>query len=816
MTPLGYLLQIGSAAGFMLTALAVVCVTVTIVLLLTERAAGAQGGRRAFWAALAAVVTGSGVWTTHFVAMIGYRPDLILGFDPATAAASALIATILVGGPLAAIGYVAAPLGRSLIGGLAGLGMAVLHFRGMEALDVCVANADAPASVAAFAVGTLAFVMAARIWTPGRPNLPTGALLVTGVCALHAMALSGITLARTQVFFAAQVNQAILMALLAVAAIVLCIVAFTAVTASRRLQEQWRTSAAALAEQHDVLTLALNNMTNGLALIDAAGRIVLHNSRLIDMFRPARTDGWAGTPLADFLRDAAQRAGLPEGPTVALLSDFAERIRSDAPRETEDHIGDSLILKTTCQPLPGGGALLTVLDVTQSHRAQTALTHMAYHDALTGLPNRRNFHECIERGLAEGTTRIAMMLDLDRFKKVNDTLGHPVGDLLLVDVGRRLRESCRPEDKVFRLGGDELAVLPEGNSDAAAMALGARIVAAIERPFQIGEHTISIGCSVGVARAPGRATNPDRLIQMADMALYRAKSLGRGRVERYEKGMVEYAAARRQTEIDMARAVKSGEFELEFQPIFSLPERRLSGFEALIRWDHPTRGRIAPGEFIALAEENGMIADIGAFVLDEACRAAARWPSDIHVAVNVSSAQLATGNLPHVVTNTLARHGVAADRLELELTETTMLHDDEAVASVLKALRARGLRIAMDDFGASLSSLGYLRSFAIDRIKIDRRFVGAAPDDVEARAVLRAVTGMARDLSIRTLGEGVETEDQLARLVALGCGAAQGFFLGGPMPLAEANRLIGLRMFETDREADAEPEGPIRPASKTA
>ena len=384
-----------------------------------------------------------------------------------------------------------------------------------------------------------------------------------------------------------------------------------------------------------------------------------------------------------------------------------------------------------------------------------------------------------------------LCLDLDRFKPVNDTLGHPVGDALLRAVAARLLACVREGDTAARLGGDEFAVLQAGaGQPEAAGALARRLVEALSAPYEVLGHQVVVGASVGVALAPGDGRDPDELLKRADMALYRAKADGRGTFRSFEPGMDARLQARRLLELDLRKALAAGELELHYQPLVDLRTGAVSALEALLRWRHPARGLVPPGEFVPLAEEIGLIVPVGGWVLRRACADAAGWPGGVRVAVNLSAAQFRGRELVAAVVGALAAAGLAPARLELEITETVLLRDGEATLATLRELRALGVRIAMDDFGTGYSSLGYLRSFPFDKIKIDRCFVRDLGASADCEAIVRAVTGLGGSLGIATTAEGVETEEQLERLRAEGCDEAQGFHLGRPMPAADVRALL--------------------------
>jgi diguanylate cyclase (GGDEF)-like protein len=427
-------------------------------------------------------------------------------------------------------------------------------------------------------------------------------------------------------------------------------------------------------------------------------------------------------------------------------------------------------------------------------RAEAQITHMARHDGLTGLPNRVLFHQEMERAL----TRVlrdepfaVLCLDLDRFKSVNDTLGHPVGDALLVEVAQRLTASIREGDMVARLGGDEFALLLHATHDPSdATSLAERIIAALSTPCHVAGHTILMGTSVGIAFAPGDGDDADMLLKAADMALYRAKNDGGGTFRLFEPEMDTRMQARRVLEIDLRHALPNNEFEVYYQPIVSLLDYSVTGFEALLRWHHPRQGLVSPADFIPIAEEIGAIAPIGAWVLRTACADAARWPAAIKVAVNLSPVQFKSKTLVADVALALTLSNLPAARLEIEITETVMLLDTAATLETLSQLRDLGVRIAMDDFGTGYSSLSYLRRFPFNKIKIDQCFIRDMSDGHESMAVLRAITGLGANLGMVTTAEGVETLEQLYRLRAEGCTEVQGYFFSKPKPVHEVANML--------------------------
>jgi diguanylate cyclase (GGDEF)-like protein len=433
-------------------------------------------------------------------------------------------------------------------------------------------------------------------------------------------------------------------------------------------------------------------------------------------------------------------------------------------------------------------------DVTAKHDAESQLAHMARHDALTDLPNRTMLRERMDAAMADarrGDSSAIFCLDLDRFKQVNDTLGHPIGDALLRAVTDRILSCIRKSDMAARIGGDEFAIVQSSvNQPSDAKTLARRIIAEVSRPYEIEGNRIVIGTSLGIAIAPQDGTDSDRLLRSADLALYRAKTDGRGTFRFFEPEMNIRMQARHELETDLRRAIVQQEFEVFYQPLIDIRTRQVCSFEALLRWRHPVRGLVAPDSFIPAAEELGLIGQIGEVVLARACAEATHWPADIKVAVNLSPAQFADRGIMGMVMGSLQRSGLPPDRLELEITETLLLQESEDVLATLHQLQAVGITISMDDFGTGYSSLSYLRKFPFRKVKIDKSFIRELGNDPGSAAIVHAVLDLCRTLGIKTTAEGVETEDHLAWLAAAGCVEAQGFLFSAARPAAEIPLLL--------------------------
>jgi diguanylate cyclase (GGDEF)-like protein/PAS domain S-box-containing protein len=439
------------------------------------------------------------------------------------------------------------------------------------------------------------------------------------------------------------------------------------------------------------------------------------------------------------------------------------------------------------------GIVVNYRDVTERKVLERQLIHEAFHDPLTGLANRALFIDRVDHALTrrDQPKRLAVLfMDVDDFKTINDSLGHAAGDLVLVAVAERLRGCLRPEDTVARLGGDEFGVLVENADGQLPHELAVRLLEALRNPFEISGKQVHIQASVGLAFGSDDIRTANELLRNADVAMYTAKSRGKGRVERFETSMHAAVLSRLELKADLERAISHDEFRLRYQPTFDLRDGRLSGFEALLRWRHPTRGEIFPNDFIGLAEETGLIVQIGRWVLEQACAQAHAWVEagrdDLIMSVNLSARQLREPEIVDWVQEALAKARLSPERLTLELTESSLMQDDEGR---LHAIRALGVTLALDDFGTGYSSLSYLSRFPIDVLKIDRSFTSELGGDVEDPALVRSVIQLAAAMNMRTVAEGIERPEQLARVTALGCDFAQGYLLGRPMDPIRATAL---------------------------
>lgn len=547
-----------------------------------------------------------------------------------------------------------------------------------------------------------------------------------------------------------------------------------------------------LSEQYRRFDAALNNMSHGLCMLDSKLRMIVCNRRYIEMHGLSPEIVKPGISMREIMEHSCDLGIHPNTTAAKIYADYVERLR-EGEHTLHRHLSDGRIIKLNHKRMEHGGWVVTYEDVTERHKAQARVAHMAQHDSLTDLPNRTLFREKMGEGLNQvaiaGGAMAVLCFDLDNFKTVNDRLGHAAGDRLLRWVAARLKENVGEHDTVARLGGDEFAVLQRGPQPLSAEQLARRLVEIIGHPPPLENQSIHVGVSVGIAIAPDHGLDADELMKCADLALYQAKAKGRGAYQLFEPEMEEEARSRHALEHDLRGALEANQFHLVFQPQVRLDTTELTGFEALLRWKHPSRGFVSPAEFIPIAEENGLIVPIGEWVLRTACATAALWP-DVTVAVNLSPVQFRSRGLVAMVTSALAEARLPPQRLELEVTETALLDDSEATIEILHQLRALGVRVSLDDFGVGYSSLSYLRKFPFDRIKIDRSFVGTLSESPESVAIVRTIASLGSVLGVETTAEGVETVEQLEFVRECGCTAVQGYYFGKPCPAAEVGLAI--------------------------
>ncbi|MDC7743810.1 putative bifunctional diguanylate cyclase/phosphodiesterase [Rhizobium binxianense] len=548
--------------------------------------------------------------------------------------------------------------------------------------------------------------------------------------------------------------------------------------------------------QQRLFEIILNNLPLGLSVFDADQRLTLSNIRFGQLFGLTQDDVVVGVTITDLIGKMRGMEGTSAKHGRRTRRHSAVTVKSSGIRRREWLMDDGRTIQSMVTILADGSSIAIHADITEDRKAAERITYLAHHDPLTGLPNRIHFREQVDATLIERKPdeQIALVhLNLDRFKSINNTMGVSAGDKILQQVAERIRASVGSENALARLGSDEFAILQTGGQQPwNVTALAEQIRRALSEPFFHGEKQVELSVSMGIAIAPDDGEETDILLKNAGVALSHAKADGRKR-ERFFAGEMEVQMQLRHAlEADLRAAVENEEFELHYQPLYDLRQRRICGFEALIRWNHPIRGRVPPMDFIPLAEEVGLIVDIGRWVLRRACSDAAQWPEGIKVAVNVSAIQFSGSDLTKDVGEALAAAALSPSRFELEITESVLMENLDEVLPILHALKERGIRISMDDFGTGYSSLSYLSSFPFDKIKIDKSFVNDIADNKEAHAIMHAIILLGDALGMRVTVEGVETAEQLALLECEECDEIQGYHISPPRPVRDVPHLLSL------------------------
>ena len=758
-----------------------------------RRAAGARRVARRGWVSLAAVVTGLGVWATHFIAMIAYEPKLPIGYDLTPTLLSIAIAVLLAGmgwrielgtrrrswSPLSALAMAA--------------GIGAMHFTGMSALKLpghVIWNGVLVAASLAIGAAFCYVASLARRRMRRRRTAPTAIALCGAICGLHftAMAAASIQPDPRIAIPVESLDKNVLGVLVGLAALILLAACAVYIWLDHQL------SSDRAAERQRMRDFA-NAAREGIVLVEG-GRVTDVNAAF------ARLAGWQ---RGDSRRLAELLPALDDATSLALLAE------TERPHETLLHgcDGETIDVEVAARQISWRGVARTVLAVTDIRERKAAEKHiryLAYHDPLTGVANRMLFNEALEHAIEmrerRGGTLAVFCLDLDRFKAINDAYGHAVGDELLRHVSQQLRKCAGDGVTVARLGGDEFALMArieDIGGDAGSLAR--RLLAHINRPLTIGGQTMHAAASIGIAMVTDEATDAATALRNADLALYRAKADGRGGFRFFEPAMDAGARERAAMEADLRSAIRRGELSIDYQPLVGLETGRVEGFEALVRWVHPERGLIMPGDFIPIAEDSGLIVELGDWVLRKACADAASWRPALRLSVNLSPAQFAYSDLFTTVDAALAEAGLPADRLELEVTEGVFIADPARAVDILQRIRALGVQIVMDDFGTGYSSLSYFRHFPFDKVKIDRSFVADMLHNKHARSIVEAVISLGRGLELKIVAEGVESEEQLRQLQLQGCTQAQGFFISPARPIEEFAGSVLLGANAADAEA---------------
>jgi diguanylate cyclase (GGDEF)-like protein len=792
----------------------VVCFSGSLVAVsIFHRAIASRARTRLIWIAITGGAIGYAIWATHFIAMLAYDPSIPIGYSVALTGLSLAAAMALTSFGFGFAANDARQGSASVGGGIVGAGIASMHYLGMWAVEVPGHIAwSIPHVLASIALGMI-FGMAALVVAIRRDSkwrtLAAAVLLTLAIVTHHFTAMGAVGITPDPTLLPSDLSLSPTYLAVAIAGVALSILGMSliGVLADHRLatrtgkfqeiirqlsaaREQIEASQKELQEHRFRLSMAINNMSQGLLMFDSSERITVCNQRYIDMYGLSPDVVKPGCTFRELILHR-QETGSFQGDVNAYHLNLLDNLAHGTASQ-QSHLPDGRSIQIINHPLANGGWVATHEDVTEQRSAEAKIAYMAHHDVLTGLANRAALAQKIDEAAARYCRRgdrpfSVLLLDLDRFKHVNDTLGHPLGDTLLREAALRLKTCIREIDVLARLGGDEFAIIQMGptNQRDAASAAANRITEVMSQPFNIGDNEVCIGASIGIALAPEHAIDPDSLLKMADLALYRAKSAGRGNYQFFEVEMTEAACARREVETELSQAVRNNELKLHYQPIIDTQTNKICGAEALIRWHHPIKGTISPDQFIPLAEQNGLIHQIGKWVLYTACSEAARWPVDVKLAINLSPAQLRRANLYDMVMDALAHSGLAPARLELEITETALIESATECLPTLRQLKSIGITVALDDFGTGYSSLSQLTMFPFDKVKIDRSFVRELGKRSDCAAIVCAIANLGKALNIVTTAEGVETQEQLALARTAGCSLVQGYLFGGAVPLSE-------------------------------
>jgi diguanylate cyclase (GGDEF)-like protein len=789
---------VGHDLPFVLLAALVCLIAAYACIGLMHHARQASGRMRLVWIGVSALAVGLGIWATHFIAVLAFRPGFALSYDPGVTALSLLIAILVCGGGIGLAVHSKGRLDRVLGGATVGVGISTMHYTGIAALmlegDIAWQSGAVTLSIlAGLVLSGLSFATTLRGgW---RWNLAASGLLTAAICAMHFTAMAAADFSNClPVDNGADIDAGLMsftVALISILVLAAAIGSLVLDEADRRRTARERArraqDAARLAEANDRLNLALTHMGQGLALFGTDGGLQLHNERLVELLGLSGQDGLVGAGLGEILEASFVALGAPAEEAARrageLSAQYHQLIEAGG-GEVVQPVSDDRAFRVRHSPAGNGAWITTVEDISESRRNAAAIAHLAHHDPLTGLPNRIRFDQLLSaelEALGDSDAKLAIVaLDLDRFKDVNDGYGHAAGDYLLQQLAVRFGALLKDGEMVARLGGDEFTAIKSFSSMHALRDFLARIEEAVSARIPYGGNVLAVGGSIGVAIAPDDGLDSSKLLNNADLALYRAKAEPDQRVCYYEHEMDEAARQRRAMAKDLWHAAEAGDFHLAFQVQKSVTTDVVTGYEVLLRWERPGHGTVPPSEFIPVAEECGAINAIGAWVLHNACREAASWPEPHKIAVNVSGLQLAQLELVDLVKMVLDESGLAPSRLELEVTETAIISDRKRALTVLNAIKALGVSIAIDDFGTGYSSLDTLRSFPFDKIKLDRSFMVEVERDDQAKAIVRAILALGKSLSIPVLAEGVETAEQMDVLRAEGCTEAQGFLLGRP------------------------------------
>lgn len=746
---------------------------------LAHQVRSAAPQKQAAWLLLLAFVSGAGIWATHFIAMLAYQPHLPTSYAPGATLLSVLLS--IAGAGLA---WKVALQGGGHAGLLSGCtlaaGIGAMHFTGMAALRTTGQLEYSFSEVGlALSAGLVCTVAATYLFvTTKRSRFISAGVLTLAICVIHFGSMAAVTIIPDPEITIppSAINTAALTVIIGSLSIAVLGITFAVAAMEARLRRH-------ATEEAERLKHFAQSALEGLAILEG-DRIIDANETFWHLV------GYDASQTSDQLRLLDFLPCRPEQRENFLISAFQEQVLRNA-------TGGMIDVETAIRTATVGGVhreMLVIRDITERKAAAARIAHLASHDPLTGVANRLS----LGRFLAQSVTNASiekpfalLCLDLDRFKGINDLHGHPAGDAVLIEVGRRIQSCLDEGDLVARLGGDEFAVLhhTEEHPHGAAV-LAERIIDLVSQPIAFEGLSLLVGTSIGIALYPSNATSAEDLHKKADLALYRAKTEGRGILRFFDEGMDRQLSMRHSMEHDLRMAASRSELHLLYQPLACLETGGIIGFEALLRWTHPVHGSVSPAEFVPLAEDTGVITVIGEWVLRKACQEAARWKQPLKIAVNLSPAQFGTDQIVDIVKQILDETGLDPGRLDLEITEGLLIKNPERALPILNQLRALGVRIVMDDFGTGYSSLSYFRTFPFDKVKIDQTFVRDLTESRVALAIVKAIIGLGKGLGLSIIAEGVETVEQMELLLAEGCHKIQGYLVSPPQPIGHFEWLV--------------------------
>jgi len=759
-----------------------------------------KAASRLFWALTAGLLSGCGIWATHFIGILAYTPGIPISFDFLMTAGSLGVAIVLM-----IAGFITATYGDRMWapligGGIIGAAISLMHYLGTASLrmpadivwmpDLLIVSIQC-----GVVLGALSLFIVRRgesLWYDGAGvGLLMAAILSDHFIAMSAMGLISDISVTSDDAGLSPVALSVGVAAVMAAFVVTCLISAISDRRSRR----------DINERNIQLNAAIDNMMQGLCMFGPDNRLQLWNEKYVAMYKIAPEDIHVGMTVDEMF--AARKKS---GTIVKDLDSYSSLLLNSVEKREFTRwvleLVDGRTISVSYQSMENGGWVGTHEDITEQRKSEAQIQFLAHHDALTGLFNRAAFNEHVykvwSQAVREHRSFTILSLDIDRFSEINDTYGHTAGDTFLDEAARRLQAACGSAF-IARLGGDEFMIVSsEGEQPARAGDICARVLTAFEMTFHVDGHTIHSGCTVGVSIFPQDGADVETLITNADVALYRAKKEERGSVRFFEPEMDKQVREKRALLHDLGVAIENGQLELHYQPQGD-PDGAPFGFETLVRWRHPAKGLISPGTFIPLAEESGLIVAIDEWILREACREATSWPNPLQIAINVSPMSFQQNDLPGLIHSILLETGLNPRRLEIEITEGVLMQDFSRACSILRRIKNLGVRIAMDDFGTGYSSLSYLQSFPFDKIKIDQTFVAQIHKNVQSSAIIRAIISLGEALNLGVIAEGVETEAQRDFLADAGCVEMQGYLLGRPQPIAAYNHIIGRPSAELDK-----------------